>query len=234
MAIYQEVKQDILKQIHDGFYKSGDRIPSERDLCGLYKVSRMTLRQALSELEQEGILVREKGRGTFVTTPNLYQENLRSFTQTLIERGMIPSTIVIEASKVLHLRSISQLLGLDKDEPYYKVKRIRLGDDIPIALETIYIPVKYAKDLKNHNLSTSMYKILEQHYGYELFRNACEIEASLAPRDILDLLDLKKTTALLKVSGITYAQGDLKLFYEESYYRSDLYKYHVDIMGRSK
>ena len=231
MPIYKEVKNDIIEKINSGTYKSGDRIPSERSLAESYGVSRMTLRQALNELEGEGLLSKEKGRGTFVSSPNLYQENLRSFTQTLIDRRMVPSTKVIEVAKVLHLRNISQMLGIHPDEPYYKIKRLRSGDGIPIALETVYIPITYAEGIDAYDLSGSFYSILEEKYGYELVRIASEIEASLSNRILSEAMDIKKQTALLKVTGITYAQNERKLFYEESYYRSELYKYHVDIMG---
>ena len=233
MAIYKEVKEDLTQKINQGVYKSGDKIPSERALSNTYGVSRMTVRQALNELENEGFLIRETGRGTFISVPNLYQENLKSFTQTLIDRHMTPSTKVIEVSKVLHLRHISQMLGIHPDEPYYKIKRLRCGDGVPIALETIYIPVLFAKDIDQYDLTASLYGLLETHYKYELVRIASEIEATLSNRGLSELMDIKKQSALLKVTGITYCQNDQKLFYEESYYRSDLYKYHVDILGVS-
>lgn len=232
MAIYKEVKEDLSRKIDQGTYRSGDRIPSERALSDLYGVSRMTVRQALTELENDGFLHRETGRGTFVSVPDVYQENLHSFTQTLIDRHMTPSTNVIEVSKILHLRNISQMLGIHGDEPYYKIKRLRCGDDIPIALETVYIPVIYAMDIDQYDLSQSLYTVLEQHYGYEMVRVSCEIEATLSNRGLAEMMNLRKQTALLKVTGITYSQDDRKLFYEESYYKSELYKYHVDILGQ--
>lgn len=232
MAIYKEVKEDLNQKINEGVYKSGDRIPSERALSESYGVSRMTIRQALTELSNEGFLIRETGRGTFVSVPNLYQENLKSFTQTLIDRHMTPSTKVIEVSKVLHLRHISQMLEIHPDEPYYKIKRLRCGDEVPIALETVYIPVVYVQDIDQYDLTASLYDILASHYDYELVRIASEIEATLSNRGISELMAIKKQSALLKVAGITYCQNEKKLFYEESYYKSDLYKYHVDILGQ--
>lgn len=231
MAIYKEVKDDLNKKMSDGVYKSGDKIPSERSLSVTYGVSRMTVRQALTELENEGFLIRETGRGTFVSAPNIYQDNLKSFTQTLIERHMTPSTVVIEVAKVHHLRHISEMLDIHLDEPYYKIKRLRCGDGVPIALETVYIPVMYVKDIDQYDLTKSLYSVLETYYKYEFVRAAAEIEATLPNRGISDLMGIKKQSALLKVTGVTFCQNDLKLFYEESYYRSELYKYHVDILG---
>ena len=229
MAIYQEVRKDLLKKIRNGDYKAGNRLPSERDLCQTYGVSRMTIRQALSDLTREGVIERITGRGTFVTAPKLYQDNLRSFTQTLIDRGITPTTKVIESSKVLYIRQISGKMGLDMEEPYYKIKRLRLGDDVPFALETVYIPVKYAPDLIDQDLSQSLYGLLKDRYGYDVNRISCEVEASLPSRIMVELFELKKQTALLKVTGISYHNNDEPLFYEESYYQSELYKYHIDL-----
>ncbi len=232
MAIYKEVKEDLGKKIKEATYKSGDRLPAERQLAEAYGVSRMTLRQALAELEQEGYLQREKGRGTFVATPDLYQENLRSFTQTLLARDLKPSSRILEVSRVHHIRHISQMLDIDEGEPYYKIKRLRCGDEVPIALETVYIPVRYARGMDAYELTGSLYKILEEVYEYDITRSACEIEAIVANRYYQDIFEIKRQEALLKVSGITYSQGEHKLFYEESLYRSELYKYHVDILGQ--
>lgn len=232
MAIYKDVKADIGRKIEAGIYRSGDKMPSERALSHQYGVSRMTLRQALNELEGEGFLQREIGRGTFVSAPNLYQENLHSFTQTLIDRKMTPSTRIIEVAKVLHIKKISEQLDIDADEPYYKIKRLRLGDDIPIALETVYIPVCHGEGIDRFDLTGSLYDLLAHHYGYEVARASCDIEAVLANKGLLTLMGIKKQSALLKVTGITYGQDDHKLFYEESYYKSELYKYHVDILGQ--
>jgi len=232
MAIYKEVKSDLSDKISEGVYKSGDRIPSERTLAQAYGVSRMTLRQALNELENDGFLRKEKGRGTFVTSKDLYQENLRSFTHTLIARQIVPSTRIIEVCKVRHIRHISQLLQVHRDEAYYKIKRLRCGDEVPIGLETVYIPVIHVPDIDQYDLTQSFYTILEEGYGYEMIRSACEIEACLANSILASLMEAKKKSALLKVSGVTYSQEDKALFYEESYYKSDLYKYHVDIMGQ--
>lgn len=232
MPIYQKVKNDLQQKIIEGIYKSGDKIPSERELCDVYGVSRMTVRQAVMELEKDGTVYREKGRGTFVAARDLYQDNLKSFTDTLIEQNMTPTTRVLEASKVTQLKVISQKLGVDPRTSYYKIKRLRLGDDVPIALETVYIPEDYVPGITGQQLEKSLYQVLEEQYGYELTHIACEIEASISNRIMMGVLELKSQKALLRVTGITFDQNGRKLFYEESYYRSDLYKYHVDILGR--
>lgn len=231
-SIYIQVKKDLLKKIETHLYKSGDRLPSERDLSEIYGVSRMTARQALKELEEDGYVYRETGRGTFVSSPQFLQKNVKSFTETVTEQGFIPSTKVLESAIVYDLKSISQKMGLEAKTRYYKVKRLRLGNETPIALETLYIPENYCPDLRKHDLSQSLYHILEEEYGYVITTISCQMDACIPTRVLAEVMGLHKQIALLKVNGITYAQGNKKLFYEESFYRPDLYKYEVDIHKR--
>lgn len=230
---YLRIKKDIENKINNGNYKSGEKIPSERKLCELYGISRMTARQAINELVKEGIVYREKGRGTFVSSPNFLQRNVKSFTDTLRERGFAPKTNVIEFSTVYNLKEISKTMGVPFETRFYKIKRLRLGNELPMALETVYIQKDKCHDLNKHDVSNSLYKILEEHYGYKIENISCDIDACIANNIMMKIFDMKKSRALLKISGISYAQDGEKVFYEESYYRPDLYKYRVDIYRRT-
>ncbi len=229
MNVYQEIVFDIKGKIDEGFYKPGDRLPSERSLSEAYDVSRMTVRHALGELEREGIVFKEQGRGTYVSQVHLWQENLTSFTETLKKRGLEPSSKVIEFSTVHHLSEISEAMGLPIDTKFFKLKRLRYGNDMPIALETNYLPVDSFPGMKRFDMSKSLYSVIEKEYGYSIERLSCEMDAVLSNRSLIDAMQLQKPQALLKVSAIAYTTKDRKLFYEESYYRADIYKYSVDI-----
>ncbi len=229
---YLQVKEDIEKRISDGEYRSGQRIPSERTLCTQFNMSRMTVRQAINELVKEGKVYREKGRGTFVSSPHLLQRNVKSFTDTLRERGYTPRTQIIEFSTVFNLKEISKLMGVPYDTKFYKLKRLRLGNDIPMALETVYIEKEKCPDLDQYDVSESLYRVLERYYQYKTDNISCDIDACIANKFMMNTFHMQKKGALLTVTGITYVEGNEKLFYEESYYRPDLYKYHVDIYRR--
>lgn len=231
-AIYLALKDLIIKQIAEGIYKAGDQIPSERDLAETHLVSRMTARQAVNGLLQEGIVYRDKGRGTFVSTLQFAQKNVRSFTETLEDQGYLPSTKIIEFSKVHSLKEISQLMGEPIETQYFKIKRLRLGNELPIALETVYIPEERCKDLKEIDIGQSLYELLRTRYGFIVGRVSSDIDACISNRLMMDLFQTTKPVALLKMKGISYTIENEKLFYEESYYRSDLYKYQVDIYKR--
>lgn len=232
VAIYIEVKNDIIKKINEGYYKAGDKIPSERLLSETYGVSRMTARQAVSSLVQEGIVYRETGKGTFVSTKQFSQKNVKSFTQTLLEQGYEPSTQILEFANVHSLREISSAMNLPYDTHFYKIKRLRFGNGVPIALETVYLPIDKCKGLKERDIGQSLYETLELRFGYVVGRVSYDIEAYISSRIMMQLFRVQKPVALLKIKGISYTIDEEMLCFEESYYRSDLYRYQVDIYKR--
>lgn len=229
--IYKQIRGEILESIQRNIYHSGEQIPSERDISLQYGVSRMTARQAINELVKNGMLYREKGRGTFVAAPKFKQNNIKSFTNTLKEMGYEPSTEVLEFTIVHHLTRISELLDLNEGSRFYKIKRVRYADYLPAALETVYLPKDYCIHLDKYDMTESLYKILEKH-GHIVDAVSCEIDACISDRMMMKIFNVNKPIPLLKIKGVNYSQRGIKLYYEEAYYRSDLYKYQVDIHRR--
>lgn len=228
-VIYQKIVADIQNKIKEGIYKAGERLPPERQLASDYDVNRMTVRHALAVLVNQGTLNKEQGRGNFVSTMQVLQENLNSFTETLKKRGLEPTTKVLEFATVYNLKEISRRMELSVEEEFYKLKRLRLANELPVAIETVYLPKKYYAALNNYNMEASLYQTLLEHYQVEISKVSSEIDACIANRILMEVFELQKPAALLKVVGIAYNKEGKKLFYEESYYRPDLYKYQVDI-----
>jgi len=228
-AIYLIVAKSIEEKINNGLYKIKEKLPSERDLAHMYSVSRMTARQALIYLQEKGMVYRELGSGTFVQAPTIEQENVKSFTETVSAMGYKADSRILEFSVVHKLKNIARQLDLTEDEDFYKLKRLRLGNNIPMALEVLYIPVRYVPNLSGYNLEGSFYGILKEVYETNIVKVSYQVEAIIANPIFLKLMELNKTTALLKVAGVSYDDHDRKFMYEESLYRSDLYNYHIDI-----
>lgn len=227
--IYIQLASKIEEGINDGTYKIKERLPSERDLANIYKVSRMTARQAVSVLEEKGLVYKERGSGTYVQAPSFEQNNVKSFTNTVGDMGYQVSTKVLELSRITSLASVAKYLDLAANTQFYKVKRLRLGNNIPMALEVLYIPMDFCPGLDEYDLENSLYQLLEDNYNIKVSKVSYKMEAVIANPIYMKLLELKKPTALLKVSGITLDHHNKNLMYEESLYRSDLYNYHVDI-----
>lgn len=231
-ARYLEVKNHLIHKINEGFYKAGDKIPSERALSEEYGVSRMTARQAVSALVIDGVVYRETSKGTFVSTKQFSQKNVKSFTQTLMDQGFEPFTEIIEFAKVHSLGEISTVMGLPYETSYFKIKRLRYGNGVPMALETIYLPVEKCQGLKVEDIGQSLYEALEAKFGYVVGRVSNDIDACISSRIMMHLFKVQKPVALLRITGVSYTTEGEMLFYEDSYYRSDLYRYQVDIYKR--
>lgn len=227
--IYIRVAKEIEDKINSGLYKIKERLPSERDLAKAYEVSRMTARQAVTFLEEKGMVYREKGSGTFVQAPSFQQNNVKSFTKTVGDMGYKVSTRVLEISHITSLKLVAKALELNESTEFFKVKRLRLGNEIPMALEILYIPIDVCEGLGDFDLEGSLYQLLEDNYDIKVSKVSYKMEAIIANPIYRKLLDINKTTALLKVTGVTLDHNNNKFMYEESVYRSDLYNYHVDI-----
>ena len=220
IPVYYQLKNDFIKKIANGTWKAGECISSERELCEIYGVSRMTIRQAIGELVQEGILTRKKGKGTFV-----YQKDMMSFTEMIKQSGRVLETKVVEFEIIDTPEDIQDIFILDK---LYKITRKRIVDNECIALETVYIPVDYCGHVNKEMLEGSLYKILEQ-FGYLITNSNSSIVAVNVNDEIRNLLECEKDEPILKVISKTFTSADKLLFLEEAFYKSDKFTLQVNI-----
>ena len=140
-------------------------LPSERALCQEYAVSRMTLRQACGLLEQEGLIERRRGRGTFVSPKKMRkrQQEMRGFTEEIRARGGIPSSRLLDFRRTEPDLATQEFLGLPAGELVYQIERLRLNDGMPLALENVAVPCYLCPHLDRFDLATqSLYAILEE------------------------------------------------------------------------
>jgi len=226
---YFQLKNMILQQIREGKYPEGSLIPSERDLGEVLGISRMTVRQALNQLVSEGVLYREKGKGTFVSKSKIKQRNIMSFSETVRNRGMIPSTQVLCFEKIQNRADIGEILELQENEGLYRIKRLRLANELPIGIEEAFIPERYCPRLEDHNLKMSFYKILKEQYSLVVTSMDCSVDAAKATTEEKKLLRLTNAVPVLRIASISYNDSGTKLFYEKNTYRSDEYNYNVRI-----
>ena len=178
IPVYYQLKNIILKKIKDGEFSEGSLIPSERDLGENLNISRMTVRQALNQLVSEGVLYREKGKGTFVSKGKIVQRNILSFSDTVRNKGLVPSTVVLHFEKITNRHDIKNLLDLQEGESLYNIKRLRLANELPIAIEEVFIPERYCPCLENFDLKSSLYKLLKDEYSLEINYMDNTIEAA--------------------------------------------------------
>ena len=225
IPVYYQLKNDFMKKIANGVWKVGNCISSERELCEIYGVSRMTVRQAIGELVQDGILVRKKGKGTFVCEQKVNQKDMMSLTEMIKISGRTLETKVVEFEIIDTPENMQDIFTLDK---LYKISRKRIVDNECIALEIVYIPVDYCGHINKKMLEGSLYKILEG-FGYIITNSKSAIMAVNVDNKIRELLECKDNTPILKMSNKTFTSTNKLLFLEEAFYKSDKFTLQVNI-----
>ena len=232
VPMYYQIMRQLLEKIHDGEYAVDSMLPPERELAETYKVSRMTVRQAIIELVNEGILVRRKGIGTFVAPPKLEQalSKLTSFTEDMAQRGMRAGARVISFEEIIPEPVIQKMLGWGATEKAYECVRLRLADDEPMALETTTLPTWLCPGLSRQDLEDhSLYRLLAERWGARLDYATQSIEPACASPYEASLLHVAVNTPLLLMHRITHDQGGRAIEHVKSLYRGDRYKFIIEL-----
>lgn len=235
LPIYYQLEQGIKEMIEKGQLKPGEMIPSERELAETYDISRMTVRQAINNLVNDGYLVRKRGKGTFVAAMKIEQplKGLTSFSEDMRARGMEPGTTVLAFNIVPASTSLAQLLDVREGADLYEIRRIRLADQLPMALETLYIPCTLVPHLTREIANGSVYDFIEKELGLIIQSGVQVIEASVARKMEAELLQVKEGAPVLLMQRRSYLNDGRPLEVVKSVYRGDRYKLTIE-MERSK
>ncbi len=229
IPVYYQLKRILLGQIHSGQFDGGQPIPSERELSEKLNISRMTVRQAINQLVDEGVLYREKGRGTFVSKVKMEQRNVMSFSDFVRQSGRTPVTQVLHFGKEDAPARVAEALGLAEAEPVFNLKRLRLADQTPVAIEQVFLPERLFPELDRHDLTDSLYQLIKTEYAYTIHFIDNAIEAGRPDKEEKALLQLGPGEPLLRISGLYFTISGQKLFYENSAYAGTEYRYSVRI-----
>ncbi|MCL4514826.1 MAG: GntR family transcriptional regulator [Firmicutes bacterium] len=237
VPLYYQLKTLLCQMIDNDELKSGDCIPSERELSEKYEISRMTVRQAITEMVQEGLLIRKQGKGTFVAEPKIEQGliSLSSFTEDMLQRGLHPSTRLLGTRVEQASRRVAKILSLGVDARVMVVERLRLADGLPMALEFSHLPYSRCGDLKPEDLGgSSLYRLLEERLGIQLGKARQTLEPVLADTHEAELLEVEKGSPLLLLERTTLDTLGVPVEFVRSFYRGDRYKFYVELIRQQK
>ncbi|MEN6528730.1 MAG: GntR family transcriptional regulator [Anaerolineaceae bacterium] len=226
---------DILKeQIRLGRWKPGDQIPGEQELCAIYNISRTVVRQALLELELDGVINRRKGKGTFIAEPKISEglvQNLTGFYQDMVERGLKPVTRVLHQVVVPAVEKVAGFLDISPGTNIIDIQRLRFINDEPIQLVTTYIPYEIFPPLATVDLTNqSLYAYLEKEAGIFLARGRRYIEAVLANEVEAELLDIERGAPLLMLDSVSYDASGRPIEYYHAVHRGDRSRFEVELI----
>jgi GntR family transcriptional regulator len=203
-------------------------LPSEREIADSFGVARMTARKTIDQLVHEGLVYRVPGRGAYVARPRLVLPlALRSFTEDIRARGMQPGSRLLQASTEPAEARVAGLLQIQPGSDVHRLRRLRLADDQPIALETTHLPAARVAGLLSHDLTGSLYQILETTYGLVIDGGSQTISASVVGAEDAQLLRVPRGSAALCFDRMATAVGQ-PLEYTTSTYRGDRYQLTVD------
>ena len=231
VPIYFQLKTLIQERISSGEYPVGMCLPSEREYCEEYGISRMTVRQAISDLVNEGFLRRERGKGTYVSQPKIEQglQMLTSFTEDMKRRNMHPGTRLIHMITCPATGRVARQLGIQDGESVFEIKRLRLADDEPMAIETAYVPISNLPNFTEEKVATgSLYEVMRER-GIEIEHATQTLEASQAKVTEATQLNIKNKAPVLLIERTTYASGGQVIEFVKSVYRGDRYKFAIDL-----
>lgn len=225
---YEVVAQGIRETIKSSM-AAHEALPSERDLMSIYHVSRMTVRAAIARLIDEGRVYNIHGSGTYVGSRDIFSKSpkLTSFTEDMISRGYAPSARILAAAVISADEEVARRLNLSKGDECTVLKRLRLADHSPIAIEEVVLPARVLP-LERLDLGASLYAQLAA-LGFEVLRAEQEIEAVVLSSDQSELLEVQEGSAALRVTRVSSSRHGQLVEYARDIYRADRYSFHMAV-----
>jgi len=226
---------DLLKgKIESEEWKPGDQILSEPELCEAYGVSRTVVRQALRDIELEGLVIRRKGKGTFVAEPKINEslaQKLTGFYHDMTDRGLMPITQVLRQQVIPAPKVVAEFLRIPTETPVIELERLRSVNSEPIVLVTSYMPYSLCPQLATADFSNqSLYDFLENHCGILIAYGQRYIEATLATEAIAELLQIEPGDALLRLESVSFIEDGTPVEYYYAHHRGDRSRFEVELV----
>lgn len=231
IPIYHQLEESIKQLIESGQLKPGDALPSEREYSEQFGISRMTVRQAIINLVNERFLYRVRGKGTFVMEQKFEQnlQGLTSFTEDMKARGMEASSKLINFEIIPADAKLASALNIQEHGPVYKIKRIRLAENIPMALERTYISANLVQGLTSEIVKNSLYYYVEETLHMKIAGGTQVIEASIANKEEVKLLEIPELSPVMIMERSSKLEDNTVFEIVKSTYRADRYKFMIDL-----
>ncbi len=233
VPLYFQLMTMIKRQIHSGILKAGDMVPSESQLCSQYGVSRSTVRQALNQLVEENLIIRRRGKGSFIANQK-YQRNLNhlySFTEDMLAMGFKPYSKILESGIIQATDDITRELELSAGQSeVFRMTRLRIANEEPLLIETTCIPLYLCPEIEKEDFTaTSLYSILQTKYGLNLHKAIEAYESIKLDKEASLLLNCKSSTCAFNIQRIAYLDTGIPFELTNSVVRSDRCVFQVEL-----
>ena len=232
VPLYTQIKNILRDRILDGTYQTHQQMPSESELMSTFSVSRITVRQALGDLQKEGLVFKIHGKGTFVSKPKAFQNiaQLQGFGEAMSRMGYETFSRVVSIKNMTADAAVAARLGVGQNEEVTELRRVRYLNRAPISLDVTYVTREIGERLAKEDLAhRDVFLILENDYGLALGEAELQIEAMLADEYIARLLEVEEGASVLRIERLTMTADGKPLDFEYLYYRGDAFQYRMRI-----
>lgn len=237
LPLYAQVEAALVSDFATGQLPAGCRLPAEDALCARFGVSRTTVRAAIQALIERGLVEIRRGKGTYVTQPQIRQEltELSGFVEDMQAVGRHPTARLVSKQIEPAGQEVAEKLALITGAPVYRIERVRLADGIPISFDETYLPLEIGEQVVANDLEAEpIFSLLEQKYDLPLMEAEYQLEARAAEPRIAQHLRVAPQSPIFFIERTTYCAGPRPIDYERLYYRGDLVRFVTRLARRSR
>lgn len=229
--LYVQIRDNLRRKILEGSYAVHERLPSENELMNAFGVSRITIRQALRDLHNEGLVFSAQGKGTYVSKPKAVQnvQRLQGFGEAMGAQGYEATARLLSIQERKPPKAVVAALRLLNGEDVVEVKRVRYLNREAVCVENSYFPLAVGRRMLGLDLSGDIFPLLENSFGIALGRADIGIDATLADDETCQLLGLNPGEPILRVERLTHDRNGTPLDFEYLCYRGDAFKYQFRV-----
>jgi GntR family transcriptional regulator len=229
IPVYVRIRETLRGEITNGMLKRGERLPPEHELATKFSVSRMTIRESLEDLVDEGLLYRRHGVGTFVAFPHLQRDHTRltSFFDKAKEEGVEVRAELLSLEVMQARAVVARALDLPPGSRVIRIKTLRYANNVPITIHEAYVPHKLFANIVNENLEHQHLWSLIEKCGYNVKRAVQRLEARDADKELAGLMKIKEGSPILFKERTVYAADGTPVEFTYCYNRGDAYSLTV-------
>jgi GntR family transcriptional regulator len=235
VPLYRQLHDLLREEIVSGRLKAGERISTEFELMKRFAVSRTTVRQTIAQLQKEGLVSVQRGKGTFVGQSKIEPElsALTGFVEDMQALGLAASARVLGVVTLKAPEPVAHALRLQVGAQVTKITRIRLAEEIPVSFEHSFLPLELGRRVAEENLEVSpIFSLFEDKYGIQLGDALYRIEASRASRVVAEALGIERGAPVLAIERTTYSVAGDAVDFEQMFYRGDKIRYTMRLKRR--
>jgi GntR family transcriptional regulator len=236
-TLYTKVEETIAAEIAGGEYGPGDQLPTEDELLRRFEVSRITVRRAIQNLAQRGLLEIRRGRGTFVLEPRIEAEltKLSGFIEDMNAAGRKASARVLSQGVVSATARIAERLQLGRGARVMRIERVRLADGLPVSFDQTYLPLVLGRKIVRNDLRTHpIFTLLEEKYGVSLLEADYALEAVAASEVVAEALEVTVGSPVFQIERTSRTANYEPIDYEVLSYRGDLVRFVTKLFRREE